>query len=156
MSSILQMGKLRLGRGCSSLPRPDGLWVAETALIPVCGAQTLTKSFPARKGQSLEERRVCPASTPSSPAVCVSQHLLCAGGGVSPRNAWGLWLHHSGGGVSCPRTCTGSPVWFVPGASPGLCGSTSLALPGLAEWPPRGLEGLAMPGFPGLGSKGAF
>lgn len=24
-----------------------------------------------------------------------------------------------------------------------------LALPGLAEWPPQRLEGLAMPGFPG-------
>lgn len=30
------------------------------------------------------------------------------------------------------------------------------ASPGLAEWPPQGCEGLAMPEFPGLGSEEAL
>lgn len=134
-SSTLQAGRLRLGGGCSSLPRPHGPWVTEALLSPGC------RSFAAHKGQGSPrrcrraERVLHPHPPPCSPLP--STRLLwslcwCL-------SAHGLRLHHWGRGSGTHGTPRWGHVWLVPEAS--LRVRPLLASLGLAEWPPRASRG---------------
>lgn len=112
-SSTLQAGRLRLGGGCSSLPRPHGPWVTEALLNPGC------RSFAAHKGQGSPrrcrraERVLHPHPPPCSPLP--STRLLwslcwCL-------SARGLRLHHWGRGSGTHGTPRWGHVWLVPEAS---------------------------------------